>query len=362
MFVAWSIIVVAVITPIFIAFVVPFILVLYAFLMVYRPVMRDAKRLGSISLSPVYAQFSETLGGLSSVRAFGVVDRFIHKESRLIDQATRLSMYAQKLCERWIGLRVEIFGAAIVLVACCLAVQAVSTGSLTAGDAGLSITYATLISNMATMLVRSFAVVEASMNSVERVSYFRDHIPQEKWRDSDYEDGTQIKDVDDHWPEGRITVKNLNLRYRENTPLVLRNISFEIQAREKIGIVGRSGSGKSSLFVALLRIVEPVEGSRVMFDEVEVSRVRLDVLRSRVGVAPQFPVLFSGTVRYNVDPFQQFDDAAIWSALEGVGMKQSIQSLDQTVAESGENFSQGERQLLSLSRLLLRRQKVILLE
>jgi len=204
------------------------------------------------------------------------------------------------------------------------------------------------------------------MNSVERVRYMGLMVPQEKWRATDYADG-KLVEVEPSWPsKGEIVVSNLEMKYREDTPMVLKGISFHIQGGEKIGVAGRTGSGKSSLFLTLLRIVEPQPGSLVMIDGVDVSGVSLFNLRSRISIAPQLPVLFSGTLRYNIDPFETHSDAEVWDAIEKVGMKLAIQSLPlglmAPVSEYGENFSQGERQLISLSRAVLAKPRILLLD
>lgn len=353
------------VTPIFAAFLIPFLAVYFLMLNFYRPVMRDAKRIGSIVTSPVYAHFSETLGGVLSVRAFKVSGTFAQANSKALDRFTRMSM-SLKLCERWLGVRLELIGTSICFVSAMFCVQAVSAGLITAGAAGLSLSFSMSTTFLLTSTIRSFAALEASMNSVERVDYMGTHVPQEKWRDEDYENGELII-PDESWPtQGAIKVEDLKMRYREDTPFVLKGISFSIAPGEKIGVAGRTGSGKSSLFLTLLRIVEPHPGSRVIIDGIDVSKVPLLALRSRVSIAPQLPVLFSGTLRYNLDPFERHSDSEIWDAIERVGMKVTVQALTAgllaPVSEYGENFSQGERQLVSLARAVLAKPKILLLD
>lgn len=353
------------VTPLFLAVLVPLLGVYVAVLQFYRPLMRDAKRVGSIVTSPVYSQFSETLGGLTSIRAFGVADSFYHKQERLQNALSHM-LYALKLAERWLSVRLELIGSAVCLGAACLAVQAVSSGWINAGLAGLSISFGMSTTFLLTSTVRSFANLEAGMNSVERVHDTGTKLPQERWRETDY-DPRELVTLAPNWPsQGALEVRSLSLRYRPTTPLVLRNLNFSIAPRERIGIIGRTGSGKSSLLLALIRIVEPESGSVVNLDGVDVSHVPVFELRSRIGVAPQLPVVFSGTVRYNVDPFGKHTDAEVWNALEQARIKAMVRSLpkglDSPVSEFGENFSQGERQLLSLSRILLRRPALLLLD
>lgn len=352
------------VTPIFAAFILPTAVIYVLALMVYRPVMRDAKRIGSIVTSPVYAHFSETLGGVVSIRAFNASGDFMKFNGNALDRMTKMSM-GLKLCERWLGVRLELLGSCISLIASMLCVYYVETGQMTASLAGLSLSYSMSTTFLLTSTIRSFTALEAGMNSVERVRHMGNYIPQEKWRIEDYPD--KPIQVLREWPsKGEIVIENLSMKYREETPMVLKNLSLTIQPGEKIGVAGRTGSGKSSLFLTLLRVVEPQPGSRVLIDGIDVSKVLLFDLRSRIAIAPQLPVLFSGTVRYNIDPFEAHSDAEIWDALEKVGMKTSIQALQlglaAPVAEYGENFSQGERQLISLSRAVLARPKILLLD
>ncbi|KAK7047965.1 Multidrug resistance-associated protein 5, partial [Halocaridina rubra] len=168
------------------------------------------------------------------------------------------------------------------------------------------------------------------------------------------------------WPShGRVTFRRVQMKYRPDTPLVLQDVSFSIDSMENVGVVGRTGSGKSSLGVALFRLVELAGGS-IRIDGIDISTLGLEDLRSRLSIIPQDPVLFIGTVRYNLDPFERHSDDAIWSSLEQTYMKDRIASLDlklsAPVVENGENFSVGERQLICMARALLRNSKILFLD
>ncbi len=235
------------------------------------------------------------------------------------------------------------------------------------------------------------------MNSVERVIYYSENIPHEAPRTSkeleenagDADDpslsdpsiyaviasGGKAETVSSDWPlHGEIALNNLKMRYRTDTPLVLKGLSVTIKAGERVGVVGRTGSGKSSLLLALLRLVEPVlevdekeeYNPPITIDGVDVLRVGLRDLRSRIGIIPQNPVLFSGTIRSNIDPFGKFSNNEIWRALEQCRLKDSVESmpgqLDATVSEYGQNLSSGMRQMLVLGRALLRQCRILLLD
>ena len=344
-------------TPIF-AVAVPFLLILYFWILsYYRPVARDVKRLEAISRSPVYAHFSETLGGLGTIRAFNRTEVFEK------DNADKMNFniqvwYCVKAAERWLAVRLEILGTMVTFLAAILAVVQAENGLLSAGLAGVSITFAISVTNLLGQTVRSFAELEAGMNSVERILYYSNNIPQE----APYEKEAELpKD----WPtHGAITFRNLRMRYREDTPLVLKGLQFSINGGERVGVVGRTGSGKSSLFLTLMRLVEP-EG-QIIIDGVDISGIGLHDLRSKISIVPQNPVIFSGTLRSNLDPFGDYQDEQIEEALKQCSLWPMVEALpnglESSISEGGENFSQGQRQLLCLARSLLRNAKILMLD
>ncbi|RCI05063.1 hypothetical protein CU098_008718 [Rhizopus stolonifer] len=338
---------VSAITP---AFILPGICIAYVFKRIgfyYLQSSRDLKRLNSVSRSPIYIQFGETIQGVSTVRAFGCQARFTEENYKRIDANNRpfIWMWATN---RWLHCRVDVLGAFVGL--CTGTVLILSRDWLQPGLAGLSLSYALTFTHHVLWVVRMYAINEMNMNAIERVHEYLE-IEQES------ESGEY---VEESWPRtGCVQVEDLVVKYDDNGPAVLRNLSFETRPREKIGIVGRTGSGKSTLALSLFRFMDPV-GGRILIDGVDISKVELKLLRSRLTIIPQDPVLFSGTVRSNLDPFDQYSDAVLWEALRRAHLEGV--ELDAVVEESGNNWSQGQRQLIALARALVKKTSLILLD
>lgn len=393
------------VTPWFGIAIVPLGFMYIKILNYFREVSRETKRLESISRSPVYAQFSETLGGLSTIRAYGQPQRFIREFEGKLDENTRAN-YNNKSADRWLSLRLEMIGSFVAGLAAVFSTNVAIAGSVSgqASDsnfsslAGLSLTLAISLTSLLNWCVRSFAMLEAAMNACERVLHYTENIPREApWTSKELEDsysaskrtttppsgasGVALAANDGHaaamaseWPgKGQIIIKNLRMRYRPETPLVLKGLNVTIEGGERVGVVGRTGSGKSSLLLTLLRLVEPSLAddiakyeAPIVIDGVDVLRIGLRELRSRIGIIPQCPVLFSGTIRDNIDIFEQYSDEQIWSALDKCGLKKAVEEmpgdLRALVSEGGENLSAGMRQMLVLGRALLRQCRVLLLD
>mmetsp|Transcript_9368 Transcript_9368/g.17259 ORF Transcript_9368/g.17259 Transcript_9368/m.17259 type:complete len:1422 (-) Transcript_9368:53-4318(-) len=353
-----------------IAFVTPLFLIMFPLLFpvyvlllqYYRPTMRDLKRMDSISRSPIYSHYSESISGLTTIRAFNSSQSFETTNSNLVDVSIR-AFYLLKFTELWIFLRLAMMGSSITIFAGSFAVYGATTGTLSPGLAGLSLTFAISITDMLGGVVRTISEVEAGFNAVERIKYYTKNIPQEK-------PFTSKNPPKKSWPKkGGIEITDLKMRYRPELPLVLKGISLSIQGGERIGVVGRTGCGKSSLMLALMRLVEPEvneDGSGpVVIDGIDVSKIGLHELRKKVSIVPQNPMLFSGTIRSNMDPFDAYKEDKMWEALEACTLKNAVTELgglDSPVSEFGGNLSQGQRQLLVLSRALLNNTRILLLD
>lgn len=336
----------------------------------FRQVSRESKRLESVARSPVYAHYSETLGGTSTIRAYGVTDRFLKENAHKMDVSIE-GYYANKVADRWLSVRLELLGAFVGLGASLLVivttVQNREAGIVDpefAGLAGLSLTYAISVTGLLNWTVRSFAQLEAAMNSTERIFFYIDNVPQEAAAKS-------ATPPPKSWPDtGKIELNNLRMKYRHDTPMVLKGLNLTFEGGERVGIVGRTGSGKSSLLLCLLRLVEPEKAEQgeapIAIDGVDVTKIGLAELRKKIAIIPQNPTLFSGTIRSNLDPFDEYTDDDIWHALEQCEMKLQVEGMEGQlqgkVSEYGENLSQGQRQLLCLGRAVLQQCRVLLLD
>ncbi|KAK3528342.1 hypothetical protein QTP86_033632 [Hemibagrus guttatus] len=327
-------------------------------LYMFQRSIREMKRMENVSRSPCISLTTSITQGLSTIHAYDKRAQYIQKFKLMSDHNSNHFLLFN--CgTRWLAFWLDFLSALITLVV-ALSVVLSPNEVINPSLKGLALSYTIQLTGLLQYVVRLSTEVEAKFTSVERLLEYITGRMSEAPR--------KVKGVNipSGWPqEGAISFKNYSMRYRENTPIVLDQLDFRIKPREKLGIVGRTGSGKSSLGVALFRLVEPAEGT-ILIDSMDVCTIGLQDLRSQLSIIPQDPVLFIGTVRYNLDPFNKYTDEEIWMALEKTYMKKAIsslpQKLDSAVVENGENFSIGERQLMCMARALLRNSKIILLD
>ncbi|KAF9436259.1 hypothetical protein BGZ76_004464 [Entomortierella beljakovae] len=367
----------------------------------YLPISRDLKRLNSNSKSPILNHFNETLNGLATIRAYGFQKRFTSRNLVNLDNNNR-TFFLLWSTNRWLHWRVDIAGASVAFITGVLVLQ--NWGKIAAGWAALSMTYSLMFTGTIVWVIRIYAMNEMNLNSVERIV---------EYMDLEEEPPAIIEGSRPpaSWPHaGEIVVENLTMRYAPDTPDVLKDITFKINAGEKIGIVGRTGSGKSTFAISLFRFMDPVSGT-IRIDGIDIYKIGLQDLRSNLTIIPQDPILFKGTLRSNLDPFGEREDRELWEALrrshlipssnmpskrnsveiasanessssnKGKSPAGSVKegddkdkekeeeivdpskiTLDTPVKENGSNFSQGQRQLISLARALVRQSKIIIMD
>ncbi|KAK2707578.1 ATP-binding cassette sub-family C member 10-like isoform X2 [Artemia franciscana] len=319
----------------------------------YRQTYRELRRVGAITMSPLYASFIETFNGLPIIRAFRMTSRFIQGNEIKIDGNLRC-VFASYATSSWLAMRVQLLGVGLTSAICLVAVLQHHFHTVDPGIVGLLVTYSLTMNGMLSASVTSFADTERDLVSVERTEAYTKKVVPEKWR------GVTSPPVS--WPQqGAVTFENVCLQYREHLPFALDNITFEVNAGEKIGIVGRTGSGKTSLFKALFRIVEVTTGD-IIIDDLSIRLLPLHDLRFRIAIIPQDPFLFSGTVRENLDPNEEHMDSELWVALNKTHLSSAVHMLGGLSADvgiGGKQFSTGQKQLLCLARAVLRNAKII---
>ncbi|KAG2058537.1 hypothetical protein BDR06DRAFT_1004242 [Suillus hirtellus] len=366
-----SIILISIIIPYFliVAFFI-FICYYYAALF-YRASARELKRLDALLRSSLYSHFSESLSGLTTIRAYGEFDRFRAENTQLIDVENR-AYWLTVVNQRWLGIRLDFLGALLTLAVALLTVGI--RFSISPGQTGVTLSYIVMMQQSFAFMVRQVAEVENNMNSVERLAHYAKEVEQEAAHE--VEDSPAPAD----WPSrGEIVMKDAVMRYRPELPPVLKGLSMSVSPGEKIGVVGRTGAGKSSIMTAIYRMVELASGS-ISIDGVDISTVGLAQLRRKLSIIPQDAFLFSGTLRTNLDPFLLHDDAKLYDAMKRAYLVESDSdllsntslpaegqsaprfSLDSPIDDEGSNLSIGQRSLVSLARALVNDTKILILD
>ncbi|VDO76241.1 unnamed protein product [Heligmosomoides polygyrus] len=344
-------VIISISTPLFIVVIIPIFIIYFLILRYFIHCSRQLQRLTSTTRSPIYSHFGESIQGATTIRAFGWTEMFRKQNLEKLEKHVRCS-YLSLISNRWLSVRLEWLGSTVILATSLLAVMSRDWGAITAGAIGLSITF------MLNLFVRQVSDVETNVVAVERIKEYTETTVEAPWR------GQQPPPSD--WPsKGELSIENYSTRYRPGLDLVLKGLTVHVSPGEKVGVVGRTGAGKSSLALALFRIVEPVEG-RILLDGVDITSVGLHDLRERLTIIPQDPVLFSGTLRFNLDPTSKYSDQELWTAIESANLKPFVESLPQRILhqidESGENISVGQRQLVCLTRALLRKSRILVLD
>jgi ATP-binding cassette, subfamily C (CFTR/MRP), member 1 len=355
-----SVIIVLLITsPWLIVVLIPIYIIFYYIRTFYSNYSRQIKRLEAVSRSPIYSHFGETLTGVGSIRAFKVQERFMLKMQELIDD-NLVYFFADMYANRWLSLRLELCGTLIMIFATLFALF--SRNTVSAGTAGLAISYSMNITQVLIWLVRSYSDFDSYMSSLERIEEFTNNVAQESaWQ---IENSIKLKG----WPSrGAITFDNFSIKYRDDLDSwALANLTFQIKGEEKIGIVGRTGAGKSSITLSLFRIIETNSQGRILIDGININDIGLHNLRQSLTIIPQDPVIFCGTLRFNIDPFDVLTDDELWDALEKTHLSEFVASLDKKLmfecSEGGSNLSVGQRQLICLTRALLKKSKIVILD
>jgi ABC-type multidrug transport system fused ATPase/permease subunit len=314
---------------------------------------RELKRLDSIAVSPIFSSFAETLAGLATIRAFARQPVFAQRNEARMDASSR-AWWPIQVVNRWLSIRLELMGQVLVLGTAVFVMLFIKSEGL----AGLAITSALSLVGIMSWATRQATALEMGMNSVERLMEYLAY-------ESEAPPVIPGKRPPLAWPTaGEIHVTDLVVRYRKDLPPALKGISFKINCHEKVGVCGRTGCGKSTLMLALYRIVEP-SGS-IKIDGIEATQIGLYDLRSRLSLVPQDPVIFTGTVRSNLWPFENVPDLRLWKALQQVGLEATVRGyecgLDAPLEEGGTNLSVGQRQLLCMARALLKQSMVLLMD
>lgn len=379
-----TVVLIAAITPGFLIAAVFIFALFYLIAAFYLRASRDLKRLESVQRSPLFQQFGETLSGMTTIRAYGDERRFIRDNLIKVNTQGRPFIYLWA-CNRWLAFRADALGNLVAFFAGVFII--LNLGKIDPGAAGISLSYAMGFTENVLWLVRQYAINEQNMNSMERV---KEYLDVEQEAEPIIEDNRPPRE----WPDkGSVEFVDYSTRYRAELDPVLRNITLKINAKEKVGIVGRTGAGKSSLALAIFRALEADTG-KILIDDVEIGKIGLQDLRENITIVPQDPTLFQGTIRTNLDPFDQYTDEEVFESLRRVQLigpdepstvpptptititadplgssaasiatnKNIFLDLSSPVSESGSNLSQGQRQLLCLARAMLKKPTVLVMD
>ncbi|XP_047052850.1 ABC transporter C family member 3-like [Lolium rigidum] len=341
---------------VFVVFV-PVIVACFWYQRYYIDTARELQRLVGVCKAPIIQHFAESITGSATIRSFGKENQFVSTNSHLMDAYSRPKFYNAAAME-WLCFRLDTLSS-VTFAFSLIFLISLPTGLIDPGIAGLAVTYGLNLNMLQTWVVWCMCNLENKIISVERILQYMS-IPEEPPLSMS---GDKLPH---NWPsEGEIQLRNLHVRYAPQLPFVLKGLTVTFPGAMKTGIVGRTGSGKSTLIQALFRIVDPTIG-QILVDGVDICTIGLHDLRSRLSIIPQDPTMFEGTVRSNLDPLGEYNDNQIWEALDNCQLGDEVRKkdlkLDSPVIENGENWSVGQRQLVCLGRVILKRTKILVLD
>ncbi|XP_036977816.1 ATP-binding cassette sub-family C member 9 isoform X2 [Acanthopagrus latus] len=347
------------ITPAFLIALVPLAVAFYFIQKYFRVASKDLQDLDDSTQLPLLCHFSETAEGLTTIRAFRHEARFKQRMLELTDTNNTAYLFLSA-ANRWLEVRTDYLGAVIVLTAAGASIWSLEYGLPSGGLVGLGLTYALTVTNYLNWVVRNLADLEVQMAAVKKVNSFL------TTESENYEGSMDTSQVPENWPQdGEIKIQDLCVRYDPMLKPVLKHVNAYIEPGQKVGICGRTGSGKSSLSLAFFNMVDIFEG-KIVIDGIDICKLPLQTLRSRLSIILQDPVLFSGSIRFNLDPERTCTDDRLWEALEIAQLKNMVKALpgglDAVVTEGGENFSVGQRQLFCLARAFVRKSSILIMD
>uniref|UniRef100_A0A673HFZ3 ATP-binding cassette sub-family C member 8-like n=1 Tax=Sinocyclocheilus rhinocerous TaxID=307959 RepID=A0A673HFZ3_9TELE len=351
--------VISYVTPVFLIVLAPLATACYFIQKYFRVASKDLQQLEDSTQLPLLSHFSETVEGLTTIRAFRYEPRFRQRLLEFTDANNMASLFLTA-ANRWLEVRMEYIGACIVLIAAVASITNSLYNHLSTGLVGLGLTYALMVSNYLNWMVRNLADMEVQLGAVKKIKALLRTEPE------NYEGLLSASQVPEGWPQqGKIQIQNLSGRYDSTLKPVLKHVNAHISPGQKVGICGRTGSGKSSFSLAFFRMVDTFEG-RIIIDDIDIAKLPLQTLRSRFSIILQDPFLFSGTIRFNLDPEMKATDSMLWEALEIAQLKPVVKTLpgglDAMITEGGENFSQGQRQLFCLARAFVRKSSILIMD
>lgn len=344
--------------------VLPLIIPYYFIQKYFRATSRELKRLSAVSLSPIYSLLDDTIQGLTTIRAFVQCERFKMHFYESVNVYNRIQ-YSINAVQQWLNLRLQLLGVVVTAAVALIAVglHYYHTEAVNSGLIGLALVYSLSLTSLLNGSVQTFTQTEMDLISVERITQILKTIEENFGLEGAADEPSLL--VDSSWPsKGQIVFNNVSMRYRPHLDLALKKVCLSIQPAEHIAIVGRTGSGKSSLFQALFRLTKLDSGS-ISIDGVDISMIDLEVLRSKIFIIPQDPFLFSGTIRSNLDPLDQYRDDEVWTALYNCNINilvDSLGGLDAELRENGSDLSAGTRSLFMIARAVLNKKKILCMD